>query len=172
MIEILEQRNRVLAAHSRPILELRHGESNAPLRRKHRPQPGNRLRVKHQIGVTPYQVLQGGLLTGKYRRGEPLPADSRAAEKPDWVWKTDDALFDKLEGLNRIATEASVPPTQFAIAWTLAQPAMTSMIVGAKRVEQIEDAVQAAEVKLSSEILAKVDTVVPPPWKQPDPVRG
>jgi aryl-alcohol dehydrogenase-like predicted oxidoreductase len=61
---------------------------------------------QHGIGVTPYQSLQGGLLTGKYRRGPPPPADSRAAEKPDWVWKQDDALFDRLEAVADLAAEA------------------------------------------------------------------
>ena len=45
---------------------------------------------QHRVGVTPYQSLQGGLLTGKYRRGQPAPTDSRAAEKPEWLWKQDE----------------------------------------------------------------------------------
>jgi aryl-alcohol dehydrogenase-like predicted oxidoreductase len=127
---------------------------------------------QHGVGVTPYQSLQGGLLTGKYRRGQPAPADSRAAEKPDWMWKADDALFDRLEGIERLATEAGVSMTRLALAWALAQPAISSLIVGVKRLDQLEDAVAAADVQLSPERLQKLDAICPPPWRQPDPIRG
>lgn len=128
--------------------------------------------AKHSIGVTPYQVLQGGLLTGKYRRGTPAPTDSRVAEKPEWVWKLDDPLFDRLEGIETLAAEAGVPPSQYAVAWALGQPAMTSMVLGAKRLDQIEDAVAAASVRIPPEHLPRIDKVAPPPWTQNDPVRG
>ncbi len=128
--------------------------------------------VKHGIGVTPYQALQGGLLTGKYRRGQPPPTGTRAAEKPDWIWKQDDALFDRLEGIERLAAELGVPVSQYSLSWTLAQPAMSSLVVGVKRLEQIQDAVQAASVVIPPEHFAKLNTICPPAWKQPDPLRG
>jgi L-glyceraldehyde 3-phosphate reductase len=127
---------------------------------------------KHGVGVTPYQALQGGLLTGKYRRGQQPPAGSRAAEKPDWIWKTDDALFDRLEGLEALAREAGLSLAQYALAWTLSQPAMSSLIVGVKRVEQLQDAVAAAGLCIPAEHFARLDALVPPPWQQPDPLRG
>lgn len=128
--------------------------------------------ARHNIGVTPYQSLQGGLLTGKYRRGQPLPADSRAAEKPDWMWKIDEPLFDRLEGIEALSREVGTSMTRFSLAWTLAQPAMTSLVVGVKRLEQLQDAVAAAELRLPEEHLTKLDGVSPPPWRQPDPIRG
>ncbi|MEX0727471.1 MAG: aldo/keto reductase [Planctomycetaceae bacterium] len=127
---------------------------------------------KHEIGVTPYQSLQGGLLTGKYRRGQPVPEQSRAAEKPEWMWKMDDALFDKLEAIERLAAELGVPVARYALAWTLSQPAMSSLVVGAKRIEQIEDAVATLDVPIPPEHLQQIDAIVPPPWKQMDPIRG
>ena len=127
---------------------------------------------KHGIGVTPYQSLQGGLLTGKYRRGQPPPADSRAAEKPDWMWKPDDALFDRLERIETLARQIELPVSQYALAWTLAQPAMSSLVVGIKRVEQIQDAVAAASVAIPPEHFSQLEAICPPPWRQPDPVRG
>jgi aryl-alcohol dehydrogenase-like predicted oxidoreductase len=128
--------------------------------------------VKHGIGVTPYQTLQGGLLTGKYRRGQSPPADSRASEKPDWMWKQDEALFDRLERIESLAGQVNVPVAQYALAWTLAQPAMSSVVVGAKRVEQIQDAVAAASVTIPAEHFPELDAICPPPWQQPDPMRG
>lgn len=125
-----------------------------------------------RIGVTPYQSLQGGLLTGKYRRGQTPPAGSRATEKPEWIWKQDDALLERLEAIAGLASQADVPMAQYSLAWMLAQPAMSSLIVGVKNLEQIQDAVAACEVTIPPEHLPKLDTICPPPWRQPDPIRG
>ena len=127
---------------------------------------------RHQIGVTPYQPLQGGLLTGKYRRGTAPPGDSRAAEKPAWMWELDDALFDRLEGIDALARKTDLPSAVYSLAWALTQTAISSLIVGVKSVQQIEDAVAAAEVEFPAEQLEQVDAICPPPWTQPDPVRG
>lgn len=124
------------------------------------------------IGVTPYQPLQGGLLTGKYRRGESPPVDSRAAEKPAWIWPRDDALFDTLEQVAKLAAEVDVNMARYALAWTLTQPGMSSLVVGVKRAEQIEDAVAAVDVEIPTEHLPQIDQLCPPPWKFPDPIRG
>ena len=128
--------------------------------------------VKHGIGVTPYQALQAGLLTGKYRRGQQPPVDSRAAEKPDWIWNRDEAIFGRLEPLEALAGEIGAPLAQYALAWTLAQPSMSSLVVGVKRIEQIEDAVAATNVLLPPDHFTRIDEICPPPWQQPDPVRG
>ena len=98
---------------------------------------------KEQIAVAPYQVLQGGLLTGKYRGGAEIPADSRKAEKDAWVWELNDELFDKLETIESDAGEAGLTMTQYAIRWALEQPAVVSPIIGVKRASQIDDAVAA-----------------------------
>jgi aryl-alcohol dehydrogenase-like predicted oxidoreductase len=127
---------------------------------------------QHGLGVTPYQSLQGGLLTGKYRRGQSPPGDSRAAEKPDWVWEQDDALFDRLEAIADLAAEAGIPMSQYSLAWRLAQPAVSSLIVGVKQLEQLQQAVAAADIAIPPEHLPKLDTICPPPWQQPDPIRG
>ncbi|MBM4076805.1 MAG: aldo/keto reductase, partial [Planctomycetes bacterium] len=127
---------------------------------------------KYSIGVTPYQSLQGGLLTGKYRRGQTPPSDSRAAEKPEWVWKQDDELFGKLEAVEAIAKEAGISTCHCSLAFALAQPAISSLIVGVKNLAQIEDAIKAAEVQLPAEMLSKLDAACPAPWKQHDPIRS
>ena len=127
---------------------------------------------RHAIGVTPYQSLQGGLLTGKYHRGQPAPDNSRAAEKPNWMWPFDDALFDRLERIESLAKSIEVPCAQYALAWTLAQPAMVSLVVGAKRIDQVQDAVAAVDVQIPSEHFEELDKACPPPWQQIDPIRG
>ena len=127
--------------------------------------------ASHQIAVTPYQPIQGGLLTGKYRRGGSMPAGSRGDEKPQWLWPMDDALFDKLEAIEALAGELSTTMLRYVLAWTLCQPAMTSLVVGAKRIEQVEDAIASTDVAIPCEHLERMDAICPPPWKQADPIR-
>lgn len=127
---------------------------------------------RHSIGVTPYQPLQGGLLTGKYSRGQTPPSNSRAAEKPQWMWEFGDELFDRLEGIDALAAEAEVPAAQYALAWTLRQKAMSSLVVGVKSMQQIQDALASLDVSIPDEHLQRLDEVSPPPWQQPDPMRG
>ena len=127
--------------------------------------------AEHGVGVTPFWTLQGGLLTGKYRRGQPPPPDSRVAQKPEWTWKLDEALFDRLERVEALAREAGVSMTRYALAWALAQPAVTSLIVGFKRIEQMEEALGAVDVRIPAEHFSKLDGICPPPWQPEKPVR-
>jgi len=93
---------------------------------------------REDIAVAPYQVLQAGLLTGKYHRGEPLPADSRKAEKNEWVWELFDELFDQLEAIEAEAEAKSRTMTEHAILSALEKPAIVSVILGVKRIDQLE----------------------------------
>ena len=127
---------------------------------------------RHDIGVTPYQPLQGGLLTGKYSRGQSPPSDSRAAEKPQWMWEFGDELFDRIEGIDSLAAEAGVPAAQYALAWARQQKAMSSLVVGVKSMQQIQDAVDSLSVSVPDDHLERIDEVSPLPWQQPDPMRG
>jgi L-glyceraldehyde 3-phosphate reductase len=103
-----------------------------------------RVCAEQKIGVVPYQVLQGGLLTGKYKRGSDAPADSRKAESSGWVWDLTDAVFEKLDVFETSAKARHLTMTAYAVQWALAQPAVVSALIGFKRIEQIDDAVQAA----------------------------
>ena len=102
------------------------------------------------IGVVAYRVLGGGLLTGKYTKDAPPPADSRKAEMPSWLPELADDLFLKLDTIRSAAREANLSMTQYAIAKVLSSPGIVSAIVGVKRFSQLEEAVPAAEVTLSS----------------------
>jgi aryl-alcohol dehydrogenase-like predicted oxidoreductase len=100
------------------------------------------------IGVFPYLPLEGGLLTGKYRRGEPLPPDSRYASMPlHWpkeTWLTDDA-FDRVEALETYASERGASLLEVAVGGLIAMPAVSSVISGATRPDQVRANAQAAE---------------------------
>jgi aryl-alcohol dehydrogenase-like predicted oxidoreductase len=109
------------------------------------------------VGVLPYLPLEGGFLTGKYRRDEPLPPDSRFATL-DRFWSKDDFLtdeaFDRLEALEAFATERGLSLLDVAIGGLIAMPPIGSVIAGATRVEQLKANALAAEWVPSDEDLA------------------
>jgi len=86
------------------------------------------------VGVLPYFPLASGLLTGKYRRGEPAPAGTRLAMRPERL--TAEA-FDELEALEAFAAERGHTLLELAFAGLLAQPAVSSVIAGATKPEQV-----------------------------------
>jgi L-glyceraldehyde 3-phosphate reductase len=97
------------------------------------------LCTRERIAVIPYQVLQGGLLTGKYRRGEPAPADSRQLEKPAWIPELTDTMHQHLEAIAAEAQAQGRTMMQHALTTLLEQPGVVSLIVGVKRIEQLAD---------------------------------
>src|SRR3954465_12071659 len=107
-----------------------------------------------------WSPLAQGVLTGKYRPGEKVPADSRAANKTMnrfiKQWLSDDVLT-AVQALRPIADEAGITLSQLALAWVLHRPNITAVIVGATRPEQVHENIKAAEVELSSDVIAAVD---------------
>lgn len=95
------------------------------------------------ISVVPYQGLAGGLLTGKYRRGETAPAGTRGADKPDWVAPIDDELQAELDRIATDAAAAGLPMASWALRWLADQPGIDSVLVGATRLSQVEAAITA-----------------------------
>ena len=103
------------------------------------------------LGVIPYSPLEGGFLTGKYRQGKPLPAKARGAASANvqrYMTDHNFALIDKMEKIGR-AHNATV--AQVAIAWMLANPVITSPIIGANTVDQLTDTIGALTVELTDE---------------------
>lgn len=98
---------------------------------------------ERSISVVPYQVLAGGLLTGKYRRGEAPPAGTRAAEKPDWVAEIDEGTQSRLDVIAADAERAGMPMAAYALRRLSEEPGITSVLIGATRATQIDDAVAA-----------------------------
>ncbi len=116
----------------------------------------------YEVAVLPWSPLKGGWLTGKYGIGAPFPPGSRAAEEK-WEKNYPMELGLRLvEKLKPIAAEHGVTLSRFALAWTLAQPAVTAPILGPATMEQFEDNLQALAVEIAPEALAAVDALVPP----------
>ncbi len=114
------------------------------------------------VGFIPYFPLAGGFLTGKYKRGEPAPPDSRA-ERSDYVkaYMTD-SNYDVVEKLDVWAKERERGLNELAQAWLMAQPQICSVISGAKRVEHITSNVKAADWTLTTEELDEVNAILNP----------
>ena len=108
------------------------------------------LCAREGIGYTPYSPLAGGWLTGKYRRGEEPPAGSRMTMRPEpYAHLQEDGVFDALEAFERHARERETTPAALAIAWLLAHPGVTAVVIGPRRPEQLHPALAALEVNLS-----------------------
>ena len=120
--------------------------------------------VRAGTGVIAFSPLAQGLLTSKYL-GDNVPADSRAAE---WWGKErqEDIIsgdrLDKVRRLNAIAQERGQTLAQMALAWILRLPAVTSALIGASKVEQIEENVAALQnLEFSDEELEAIDAITP-----------
>ena len=111
------------------------------------------------LGVLPYFPLANGLLTGKVRRGQAAPKDSRLATREGYI--TDEKL-DRVEALISWADDHGLTVLDVAIGALAAQPGCASVIAGATSPEQVKANVVAAEWVPSAEDLAEIDTVLPP----------
>jgi aryl-alcohol dehydrogenase-like predicted oxidoreductase len=108
------------------------------------------LCAREGLGYTPFGPLAGGWLTGKYRRDEEPPAGSRMTLRPGpYEHLRTDRTFDALEAFERLAIERETSPAALAVAWVLAHPHVTAVVVGPRRPEQLAPALEAAELALS-----------------------
>jgi aryl-alcohol dehydrogenase-like predicted oxidoreductase len=113
------------------------------------------------VGVIPYSPLAGGFLTGKYRRDTPLPESARAqGVQRRYMNEQGFNAVDKLEEIGQ-THEATIAQT--AIAWVLANSAVSSAIIGANNITQLEDTVKGATIRLSGEEKTALDEVTQ--WK-------
>jgi len=112
--------------------------------------------VEYGLGIVPWSPLGGGLLTGKYRLGRPAPDSVRAKEATARLTEKNDAVIGTLE---TVAGRHGAKPAQVALAWLLAQPAMTAPIVGANNVEQLQELLSGASLTLSPDDLKEISSV-------------
>ena len=126
------------------------------------------LAVDQGLGVLVWSPLAGGLLSGKYRRGQQPPEGSRGLT--DWneppVYDQE-GLYDIIEVLVKIAEQRGVSAAQVALAYTLAKPAVTSLVIGARTDEQLADNLAAADLTLSDDERSQLDAASAPPLLYP-----
>lgn len=109
------------------------------------------------VGILPYYPLAGGILTGKYRPGEPPPSQSRAVTQPRFAQRLSERNLRLAQGMADAAAELGVTPAQLSLAWALHKPGITSVLVGATRVEQQAENLRAVQVKLDPAVVRRID---------------
>ncbi|MGN7798216.1 aldo/keto reductase [Leifsonia sp. 22587] len=120
------------------------------------------------IGLLPWSPLAGGWLSGKYRRDEPPTGATRLGENPTRgmeAWEArnaDPRTWEIIDTVNAVAQETGASASQVSLAWLSGRPAVTSVILGARTVEQLEDNLGAADVHLSDEQRARLDDASTP----------
>ncbi|MFY7066473.1 aldo/keto reductase family protein [Nocardiopsis changdeensis] len=116
------------------------------------------------LGQVVWSPIAGGILTGKYKPGAPLPENTRATDPNSKHFIADrvgdQELLERVQKLAPLAAEAGLTLPQLAVAWVLQNDNVSTAIVGATRPEQVRDNVQAAGVKLDAELLARIDEIL------------
>jgi len=124
------------------------------------------LLLDQKVGLMVWSPLAGGFLSGKYTREDQKPEDGRRANF-DFPPINKERAFDIIDVLKPMAESRNVSVAQLALAWLLHQPAVTSVIIGAKKMEQLEDNLAAIDVKFTKEELDKIDEVSKLPAEYP-----
>ncbi|MER7890154.1 aldo/keto reductase [Micromonospora sp. NPDC094482] len=122
------------------------------------------------LSLTVWSPLAGGFLSGKFDRGGmTTEQDSRRAQVGvDFVQFDEEKGFKVVDVLRTVAARHEVSPSRAAIAWLLAQRAVTSVIVGARKLEQLTDNIAASDLALTEQDLAELDEVSRPPVAYPN----
>jgi aryl-alcohol dehydrogenase-like predicted oxidoreductase len=113
------------------------------------------------LGMTVWSPLAGGFLSGKYTRENLKDSENRLASF-DFLPFDKEAGFSVVEKMREIASRHEASVAQIAIAWLLAKPVVSSVIVGASKPHQLEDNLKAADLKLSEEEVAELDAITAP----------
>ncbi|MGQ9813854.1 MAG: aldo/keto reductase [Candidatus Roseilinea sp.] len=122
------------------------------------------MAMTYGFAIIPWSPLAGGLLTGKYRRGQEPPEGTRFADYKDnpilrrrWT----ERIFDVVEGLQPIAQDKGCTLSQLALAWCARQPGVTSPIIGPRTMEQLEDNLRALDVSITDDDKRRIDEIIP-----------
>jgi aryl-alcohol dehydrogenase-like predicted oxidoreductase len=120
---------------------------------------------RYGMGVIPWSPLNGGWLSGRWRKGQEPPVSSRAERIP---WRYDLSLpvnqrkLDAVEELAKLAEEAGLTLIEMAIAFVIRHPVVTAAIIGPRTMQQLDSQLKAVDVTLSDELLDRIDAIVPP----------
>lgn len=136
-------------------LQMQYSLMHRELEREHVP-----ASLRWGLGVIPWSPLAGGLLSGKYRRGEGAPGDSRMASarfQGRFAGYDNERTWRILDALHAVAAELGTTVPAVALAWLLAKPAVTSVIFGARTVQQLDENLKAGELVLPAEVITRLD---------------
>ena len=119
--------------------------------------------AQHAISQVVWSPLYQGILTGKYKPGEPAPAESRATSRQMNTFMQpaeDQALLERVQQLVALAGELGITAAQLALAWVLREPNVASAIIGASRPEQVADNAAASGIELDDATLRRIDEIL------------
>jgi aryl-alcohol dehydrogenase-like predicted oxidoreductase len=115
---------------------------------------------RYGMGVLVWSPLSKGMLTGRYRKGQPLPDSLRVKYMPRQM--SDPRSLDAVEQLIPLAEEAGLSLTHMALAFVMAHSGVTSAILGPRTMQHLDDLLAGAEVRLSDDVMDRIDQIVPP----------
>jgi len=115
---------------------------------------------RYGMGVMVWSPLSKGMLTGKYRKGQPMPDSLRARFMPKQM--SDERSLETVEQLIPLAQEAGLSLTHMAMAFVMAHRGVTSAILGPRTIPHLDDLLAGAEVRLSEDVLDRIDQIVAP----------
>lgn len=123
------------------------------------------LCVKEGVGITPYSPLGAGFLAGKYTRGEYVPDKTEFPQGTRFDMRPghaeiyfEDRNFDIVEKLRAQSAEMDVPIVRLAMAWVMANKSLTSVLIGARKPDHVDNAIQAMDMELSPDLHAEMTT--------------
>ena len=119
---------------------------------------------EHKVGVVSYSPLARGILTGKYKTVEAPPEGTRASRSDPRMLQAEwrQASLDLAQQIVAHCEAKDVNPSQFALAWCMANPIVTSVIIGPRTMEQFQDNMKCLDIEVSEEDEAFIDGLVPP----------
>jgi len=118
----------------------------------------------HGFALIPWSPLGGGLLSGKYVRGQEPPEGTRFADLSNPIYRRrfTERIYDVIEPLQELARHKGVALSQMALAWVTQQPGVTSSIIGPRTMEQFEDNLKSLDITFTEDELAQIDEIIPP----------
>jgi aryl-alcohol dehydrogenase-like predicted oxidoreductase len=116
----------------------------------------------HNIGILVWSPLAGGFLSGKYSRNDPAPAGTRFADAGQFVPFDKENGYKIVDVLKEVAARHGVSPARVALAWVLGRPAVSAVIIAARKPEQLDDNIHAVDLQLTVEDVRQLDEVSDP----------
>ena len=118
--------------------------------------------LEYDMGIITWSPLAQGLLAGRYKKENELPEGSRATQKNIYAERITEAGIKTAQKIISWAKKRELSPTALSVSWILHQPAITSVIIGPRNIQHLEDLVFAKNIDLSPEELAWFDSLLPP----------
>ena len=116
----------------------------------------------HRLGILVWSPLAGGFLSGKYSRSSPAPSGTRYAEAGQFVPFDRELGYKVVDALKKVSDRHSASPARVALAWVLGRPAVSSVIIAARKPEHLEDNIKAVDLELSADDVKLLDSASDP----------